>query len=95
MRLFLKLTTSFYTVYIVYESQKYNVDNDPPYHYLNEAERLMQEEVQHNRDNLIIFGNNTVILSQILIAHQKFNEAKRVLSPCIEKLQAATSWKIA
>jgi len=55
----------------------------------------MQEEVQHNRDNLIILGNNTAILSQILIAHQKFNEGKRVLSPCIEKLQAATSWKIA
>jgi len=68
-------------------AQKSDVGNDPLFHYLEEAERLMREQVLENRDDMVIHIPNTFLLCRILIAQRKFAEAKQILSPCLQKAQ--------
>eukprot|EP00633_Aureoumbra_lagunensis_P008646 CAMPEP_0197306188 /NCGR_PEP_ID=MMETSP0891-20130614/2844_1 /TAXON_ID=44058 ORGANISM="Aureoumbra lagunensis, Strain CCMP1510" /NCGR_SAMPLE_ID=MMETSP0891 /ASSEMBLY_ACC=CAM_ASM_000534 /LENGTH=154 /DNA_ID=CAMNT_0042788135 /DNA_START=397 /DNA_END=861 /DNA_ORIENTATION=+ len=68
-------------------SLKSDVGNDPPYHYLEEAETLMRDPLLENLDDIDIYGNNAKLLCQILIAQRKYDEAKQILSPCLEKVQ--------
>jgi len=62
-----------------------NAGNDPPHHYLEEAERLMRDH--ENCDDIQAYASNTPLLCGILIAQRKYAEAEQILSPCLQKAQ--------
>jgi len=54
---------------------------------LEEAERLMREELRDNNINHVVYMNNTRLLCSILMTQEKFAEAKQIISPCLQKMQ--------
>jgi len=58
----------------------------PPYHHLNEAERLMREEFLQDSNNVVDFGNKTHLLCRILIHQKKYAEAEQIIIPCGKKV---------
>jgi len=79
--------TSYFKAFMAFSSQNSDVGNVPPYHYLEEAERLIRDQLRKNDDNFMFHVQNTELLCQIFMYQKKYTEAKNILSPCLQKLQ--------
>jgi len=45
----------------------------------------MHDEVLQSHHNIILWSGTTVLLCSILIAQSKYAEARKTLSPCLDK----------
>jgi len=71
----------------LFEVYKASINSpDPPHHMLQEAERLMRDLIRENC-YFEVYAFNIDLLCRILMCQRKFAEAKRNLSPCLQKTQ--------